>query len=364
MFRTLREKDPVHFSEHDTMGRFWSLTKAEDIKRVSKDWKNFTSVHGFTLGLPMGVVEKQENIVTPFIEQDPPIHTDRRKDAQGSFSNLVNLEIEVRERTANVLDSLPEEFDWVEKVSKELSLAMLASLFDIPYEERNKLGRWSDCALRIEPQSEEERLLELIQCYMYFDELREARKGGKGTDLISSLSNGKTTGNDEPLEFLGNIIMFLVAGNDTTKNAMTGSVYALHKFPQPIILPDMVHEIIRWQSPIAYNRRTANTDCEIGGKFIQKGDAILMWYASANRDIENGDVVDFNREKRPHLSFGIGTHHCIGSRLAEMQLRVLWEEIEKRRMSFQVLEEPERISSSLINGYKKLRVSCKREETL
>ena len=383
-FERLRAEDPVHFNHSDIAGRFWSLTKYADIKKVDSDWQNFSSAHGITLGLPIDAELPEGALgIKTFIAQDPPIHDVQRKTVTGAVApnNLVNMESLIRERTCKVLDSLPEgeTFDWVDTVSIELTTMMLATLFDFPFEDRRKLTRWSDVTFAI-PQpggiieSEEQRRTELLECLTYFTRLREERLIKPGNDLVSMLAHGENTKDISPMNYLGNLLLLIVGGNDTTRNSMTGSVYALNKFPaqydkliaNPDLIPKMVAELIRWQTPLAYMRRTANSDCEIGGKQIKQGDQILMWYASGNRDadvFENADELDIERpNSRQHLSFGFGIHRCMGNRLAELQLRILWEEILTRFEKIEVQAEPERTFSSFVNGYTHMPVKVTRKK--
>ncbi|MEQ8689576.1 MAG: cytochrome P450, partial [Pseudomonadales bacterium] len=303
VFERLRREDPVHFNELKTSGRYWSLTRYADIKAVDADWKRFSSAHGITLGLrpegdaPPGFVPGSK---PPFISQDPPSHDDQRKTVTGVVApnNLAILEPLIRERTANVLDSLPvnETFDWVETVSVELTTLMLATLFDFPLEDRRKLTRWSDITFAIpEPgglvETQAQKRDEFVECVQYFAKLWEARRAKPGNDLVSMLAHGAATRDMEPIEHLGNLLLLIVGGNDTTRNSMSGSVYALNKFPaqydkliaNPKLIPNMVAEMIRWQTPLSYMRRTAVVDCEVGGKQIKAGDQVLMWYVSGNR---------------------------------------------------------------------------------
>ena len=383
-FQRLRAEDPVHFNETELAGRFWSLTKYADIKKVDSDWRNFSSANGITLGIPVDaeLPEGALNIST-FIAQDPPIHDVQRKTVTSSVAppNLAAMESLIRERTCKVLDSLPEDetFDWVDTVSIELTTMMLATLFDFPFEDRRKLTRWSDVTFAI-PQpgglieSEDDRRRELLECLEYFSGLWQERLKNPGTDLVSMLAHGEDTKDLTPMNYLGNLLLLIVGGNDTTRNSMTGSIYALNKFPEqydklvakPELIPKMVAELIRWQTPLAYMRRTANNDCEIGEKQIKKGDQILMWYASGNRDPEmfdHADELDIERpNSRNHLSFGFGIHRCMGNRLAELQLRILWEEILARFEKIEIQEEPERTFSSFVNGYTRLPVKVRRKQ--
>lgn len=382
-FKRLRDEDPVHFNETELAGRYWSLTRYEDIKKVDADHVNFSSAQGITLGFPIDAVLPEGALnVSMFIAMDPPTHDVQRKTVTGVVapSNLAKLEPLIRERTQEVLDSIPldEPFDWVETVSIELTTRMLATLFDFPFEERQKLTRWSDVATAVPGsgivESEEQRREELIECLQYFTNLWEERKVNPGGDLVSMLVHGEETKDMSPLEFLGNLILLIVGGNDTTRNSMTGSVYALNKFPEqydqlvadPKKIPSFVAELIRWQTPLAYMRRTANNDCIIGGKQIKEGDQILMWYVSGNRDesvFEKPDEIMMDRKNvRNHLSFGFGIHRCMGNRLAELQLKILWEEILKKFEKIEVLEEPERTYSSFVKGYTRMpvRVTAKK----
>ncbi len=382
-FARLRAEDPVHFNQTETAGRFWSLTKYEDIKKVDSDWQNFSSAHGITLGLPIDAELPEGALgITTFIAQDPPSHDVQRKTVTGVVAppNLAIMEPLIRERTCRVLDSLPEgeTFDWVDTVSIELTTMMLATLFDFPFEDRRKLTHWSDITFAV-PQpggiieSEEQRRAEFIECLEYFSRLWQERLVNPGNDLVSMLAHGEDTKDMSPMNYLGNLLLLIVGGNDTTRNSMSGSVYALNKFPEqydklvanPKLIPKMVAELIRWQTPLAYMRRTANSDCEIGGKQILAGDQILMWYASGNRDsdvFDNADELDIERPNaRQHLSFGFGIHRCMGNRLAELQLRILWEEILTRFEKIEIQEEPTRTFSSFVNGYTRLPVKVTRK---
>jgi len=288
-------------------------------------------------------------------------------------SNLANLESTIRDRAGAILDSLPidEEFDWVDAVSIELTTQMLATLFDFPFEDRRLLTRWSDVATAGPGNgiSAEQRRTELLECLAYFTRLWNERVNDvpKG-DLISMLAHGKDTRDMAPMEFLGNLILLIVGGNDTTRNSISGGVLALNQHPDqyqklrdnPGLIPKMIPEIIRWQTPLAYMRRTALADTLLNGKNIKAGDKLLMWYVSGNRDgsvIDQPDNFIIDRPNaRHHLSFGFGIHRCMGNRLAEMQLRIIWEEILKRFHTVEVTGAPERTYSTFVKGYTKLPV--------
>ena len=378
-FARLRAEDPVHFNELETSGRYWSITKYDDVRAVDGDWETYSSASGITLGLS---VEKMQGEalpqqLTPFIAMDPPTHTEQRKTVRGvsAPSNLRNIEPMIRERTAALLDSLPEDeaFDWVDTVSIELTTLMLATLFDFPMEDRRKLTRWSDIVFAIPGpggvvETQQQKIDELFECVAYFEKLWDERRGQAGFDLVTMLANGEHTKDMSAFEHLGNLLLLIVGGNDTTRNTMTGSVYGLHKFPEnfeklkadPSLIEKFVPEVIRWQSPLAYMRRTATKDTVLNGKEIKKDDQLLMWYISANMDedvFDNPEVLDIDRENADRqLSFGYGIHFCMGSRVAELQLRVLWEEMLKRFETIEVLAEPERVFSSFVHGYASMPV--------
>lgn len=371
-FARLRREDPVHFCENnEVVGPYWSITKYRDIVQVDTNHQAFSS-DAFLGGITLR--DFDEDFVLPmFIAMDPPKHDAQRKIVSPIVSpeNLAKLEGTIRSRAAELLDNVPrgEVFDWVDAISIELTTQMLATLFDFPFEDRRLLTRWSDVATAIPHhggivETEDQRRAELLQCLDYFTKLWNERVNAEpGSDLISMLAHGEATRNMPPLEYLGNLVLLLVGGNDTTRNSITGGLYALSKHPDqyrklyenPELIPNMVSEIIRWQTPLAYMRRTAVQDVEVGGKRIRKGDKVAMWYVSGNRDeemIERADELRIDRPNaRRHLSFGFGIHRCVGNRLAELQLKIVWEEILKRFPPIEVVEEPRRVFSSFVKGY-------------
>jgi len=309
---------------------------------------------------------------------DPPKHDVQRKTVSPVVSpaNLHMLEPLIRERIRNTLDGLPigESFDWVDRVSIELTTQMLATLFDFPFEERRKLTYWSDVGTCLPGPgqlcaTEDERQEKMLECLAYFTGLWNERVNlPPAGDLVSMLAHGEATRNMSPDEYLGNLMLLIVGGNDTTRNSISGGVYALNRFPEqydklranPDLIPSMVPEIIRWQTPLAHMRRTALEDTEIAGQRIAKGDKVVMWYVSGNRDagvIADPDAFIIDRERpRQHLSFGFGVHRCVGNRLAEMQLKILWEEIMKRFSRVEVMDEPVRVRSNFVRGYASMPV--------
>ncbi|HYD88718.1 MAG TPA: cytochrome P450 [Vitreimonas sp.] len=371
-FERLRKEDPVHYCPDSLNGPYWSITKYNDIMAVDTDHQRFSSEPSIVLFDP------EEDFPLPmFIAMDPPKHDVQRKTVSPIVApnHLEHLEPIIRERAGKLLDEVPrnETFNWVDKISIELTTQMLATLFDFPWEDRRKLTRWSDVATAAPGQgvveSDEQRRMELMECLNYFNNLwNERADQAPKPDLISMLVHGPSTKDMPRQEYLGNLILLIVGGNDTTRNSITGSVLALNQFPEqyekikanPALIPNLVSETIRWQTPLAYMRRTALEDVELNGKLIRKGDKVVMWYVSGNRDeevIANPNQFDIERENvRRHLSFGFGIHRCVGNRLGEMQLRIVWEEILKRFKNVEVVGEPRRVYSSFVKGYESLPV--------
>jgi len=371
-FERIRKEDPVHYSVHPEFGPYWSITKYNDIMAVDTNHGVFSSEGGIT------IADQDEDFELPmFIAMDPPKHDAQRKVVSPIVSphNLATMEAIIRSRAGKILDELPigETFDWVDRVSIELTTQMLATLFDFPFEDRRKLTRWSDVATAGPEtgivESEDARKAELMECAAYFTNLWNQRVNAEpGNDLISMMAHADATRNMEPMEYLGNLILLIVGGNDTTRNSISGGLLALNQNPDqyqklrdhPELIPSMVSEIIRWQTPLAHMRRRALADIEIGGKLIKKGDKVVMWYVSGNRDdevIENPDAFIIDRPRpRQHMSFGFGIHRCVGNRLAEMQLRIVWEEVLKRFPVVEVVEEPRRVLSAFVKGYEYMAV--------
>jgi cytochrome P450 len=375
-FRRLRRDDPVHYCPESFAGPYWSVTKHKDIIDVEVNHRVFSS--SSALG-GITIMDRPIELELPmFIAMDPPKHDAQRKVVQPIVApdNLSNMEPVIRGRVQKILDSLPrgETFNWVERVSIELTTQMLAALFDFPFEDRAKLAFWSDCATA-NPlaggyiDSEEKREDVFRECLTYFMGLWNQRVNAPPRgDLISMLAHGPSTRNMSPREYLGNLILLIVGGNDTTRNSISGGVLFLNQFPKeyaklranPALIDSMTPEIIRFQTPLAHMRRTAVADFELAGKKIRAGDKVVMWYISGNRDeeaIPDPDRFIIDRERpRGHLSFGFGIHRCVGKHLAEMQLKILWEEILARFERIEVVGEPRRIYSSFVHGISDLPV--------
>jgi len=375
-FDRLRKEDPVHYTQDSMFGPYWSVTKYNDIMDIETNHSVFSSaasLGGITIrDMPSDL--RRES----FIAMDQPRHGAQRKTVAPMFTptHLDQLAINIRKRSAECLDNLPkgDVFDWVDQVSIELTTQMLAVLFDFPWEDRRKLTRWSDVATTIPGPdgvvaTEDERQAELLECATYFAKLWNERiNQPPKSDLLSMMAHSPATRDMDPKNFLGNLILLIVGGNDTTRNTLSGSIYALSQHPEQYaklkknhsLIDSFVPEVIRWQTPLAHMRRTALQDTEIRGKQIKKGDKVVMWYVSGNRDEEAIDrpyefIIDRARP-RQHLSFGFGIHRCVGIRLAELQLKIIWEEILQRFDNIEVVGEPKRVYSSFVKGYETLPV--------
>jgi cytochrome P450 len=378
-FKRLRDEDPIHFCPDSRYGPYWSITRYQDILDVDSNHKIFSS-RGIT-NLDEDLMKGDDDdtiVIGGFIAMDPPDHDTRRKVVTPAVapSNIARLENLIRERTQKVLRELPigEEFDWVEAVSLHLTLLMLATLMDFPVEDQQRLKRWSD-VISGSPgdgniESWEQRDRELEEMSQVFLELREKRSlEAGGGDLVSMIVHSPMGSKMSPIEFISDISLLIVGGNDTTRNSMSGSIVAFNRFPEewdklmanPLLVQSAVPEIIRYQTPVMYQGRRATEDFEIGGKVIRKGDKVAMWYVSGNRDeraIKNPERFIIDRERpRQHLAFGFGVHRCLGNRLAEMQIRVLWEEIVNMGWSrIELMGEPQYAMSNMLRGIDRMVV--------
>jgi cytochrome P450 len=384
-FAQMRAEGGIHFVEDARFGSYWALTSYKPIVHVESLPAIFSSagdMGGITVaGEGARALLSFETPMPMFIAMDPPKHSGQRRTVAPAFgpSPVADMKADATARTAAVLDSLPvgETFDWVERVSIELTTQMLAKLFDFPWEERHKLTGWSDVLGDVEGFVSEEsrkfRLERAMEMGGAFGALWQSKVGQPATnDLISIMLHSDAMKDMDQFEFMGNLILLIVGGNDTTRNSMTAFAYGLDQYPDqrakleadPSLIPNAVQEIIRWQTPLAHMRRTATEDYNLFGHDIRAGDKLAMWYLSANRDesvFDNGEAIDVSRENaRRHLSFGYGIHRCVGARVAELQLMVLLEEMAKRRLRVVVDGAPDFVPACFVHGYRHLPVRLER----
>lgn len=374
VFARLRNEAPVHYCADSAFGPFWSVTRFEDIMAVDSDHEAFSSVGGVSIG------DRKPDFEAPnFISMDPPKHDAQRMSVTPAVAptQLQKMEPLIRQRVQQLLDDLPEgtPFNWVDKVSIELTTQMLATLFDFPFEERRRLTAWSDLATSSEAvggsMPDEDRragMFEMLDVFNTLWQERKSRDPAKHPDFITLMANDPRMQKMDAMEFMGNLILLIIGGNDTTRNSISGGVLGLSKNPQGLkalqedrtLIPGFVPEVIRWQTPLAHMRRIATKDIDLKGQSIQAGDKVVMWYISGNRDesviCDPETLVVGRGQPRRHLSFGFGIHRCLGNRLAEMQLRVLWEEILQRFKAIEVTEQEVRVRSNFIHGISDLNV--------
>jgi cytochrome P450 len=387
IFAEMRKAGQLHWIPESPFGPYWAVVGHKAIQHIealpeifSSSWEHggITILNRLTEeeAAAAGIDAPRE--LPMFIAMDRPQHTGQRRTVAPKFTPtaISDMEAEIRQRTGELLDSLPrgEVFDWVDTVSIELTTGMLAILFGFPWEDRRLLTFWSDWSgdteLATVRELDEMRWGILQEMAAYFQSLWIERTMDKepGNDLISMMIHSEAMNQMRPEEFMGNLVLLIVGGNDTTRNTMSGIIHALDKFPDqrklyeenPELIPNAVQEILRMQVPLAHMRRTCTEDTEVFGQQIKAGDKVVLWYISANRDeevFENADKLDITRENaRRHLAFGYGIHRCVGARLAELQLRVLLEEMHKRRMRVHVAGDVERVRANFVHGFRKLEV--------
>ncbi|WP_194745154.1 cytochrome P450 [Thermaurantiacus tibetensis] len=381
-FAKLRRHGPLHWCPESRFGPYWSVVTHAAIMEVEGRPDLFSSrwdLGGITIADRNP--EREEPEMPMFIAMDRPQHTGQRRTVAPAFTpaEMQRHAPNIRRRTAELLDSLPEGevFDWVDRVSIELTTGMLAILFDFPWEDRRLLTMWSDTATDFQAIDDDEanrrRWEILFEMAAYFTRLWQERADAPPRpDLISIMAHSPATRNMSPQEFLGNLVLLIVGGNDTTRNTMSGAVMAQNLWPEnwqrmmddPALIENGVAELIRWQTPLAHMRRTALADVELHGQTIRAGDKVVMWYLSANRDesiFPDGDVfMPWRANARRHLAFGFGIHRCVGARLAELQIGILLEEMQQRRMRVELAGEPTRVYSNFVHGFRKLPVRVSR----
>ena len=390
-FAWLRANDPVHWNPEDDGPGFWALTRHEDIARVSTDPLSFSSARangGHRIFNEDDTADP--SVEASMISMDPPRHVDYRRMIMGGFTppRLRDMEAGIRARSNVLIDAMIAKraeaggpIDFVSNFSAPYAIQTLAELFGVGAEDGDKLFEWSNAVVGEddpECRSSQDYINACIQeMAVYSMGLWQLREQAMGDDLISMLVRSAKDGADLPMQrYLATFILLVVAGNETTRNSITGGLIALDQNPDqraaliadPSLLPHAAQEIVRYISPVMHMRRTATCDVQMGGKTIKAGDKVVMWYPSGNRDDSVFDApnsFDITRTAPKagspgtpgrHLGFGFGQHVCLGQRLAELQLKVAFETLFERLPNLRPVGEPRRLRSNFINGIKSLMV--------
>jgi cytochrome P450 len=375
IFDRLRREAPVHFCAESRFGPYWSISNYKDIVEIESLPLLYSSQarHG---GVSIIDINPDESAgFESFIMMDPPDHAGKRRAIAPAFtpSEMTRLSDAIRARTAVRLDSLPlgVPIDWVSTVSIDLTIDMLAILFDFPWDERHQLRVWSDAITSLDmiTNNPGERARLLFEMAGRFFQLWQERAGqAQAPDLLSMMIHSADLGQMDAKEFMGNMAALVVGGNDTTRNSMSGMIDAFSRWPEewdklvanPELIANAASETIRWQCPAAHMRRTVTEDVEFRGQAFRKGDKLVLWYVSANRDetiFDDGARFRVDRDNaRRHLSFGHGIHRCVGARLAELQLQILLSEMLARHLRVTVAGPVEREAHPFLNIIKSLPV--------
>lgn len=380
-FRELRETDPVHWQpECKIPGAprgpgYWALTRYEDVSFVSKHADLFSSEIGTSVMTDLPPRDA-ENMRTQLINMDPPLHTQLRKVMSPHFKprTVQTTDDHTRRIVRETLDLLEgrDECEFVEDVSAPVSLRALTHFLGVPDKHSKWFYRWTNELIGSsdpEVSSAFRGRMAVLQILIYGFFLARKRRKRPSDDIFSSLVNGQIAGAPIDRLKLGmNFFLLIIAGNETTRNALSGGVQALSEHPEqlellkenPSLLPQAIDEMLRFSTPVMQFRRTATEDLEIHRQPIRKGEKLVMYYGAANRDPDvfpNPDTFDITRKSDPHLAFGTGTHFCAGSHMARLEMRVTFEELLARFPKLRVKGPVERLASNFINGIKSLPVA-------
>ncbi len=387
LWTRLRRESPVHWCEGPGFEPFWAVTRHEDIREISKNPSDFLSCHGIVVTRPSDRVFREGNqgfgAMRVLIETDPPIHRDLRKVASGWFTPraLARLDDAIDASARNLVDQLAGETgegecDFATDVAAAHPLRILSTILGVPREEEprilrltNQLFASDDPELQRKAEDRQKAIMELgLELAQFFGGIIEDRRANPRDDLATVLATGQIGGEPmSPMDTLGYFLITFTAGHDTTKNALAGGMRALIEHPDelaklrrdPDLATSAVEEIVRWTSPVNFMKRTAARDAEVHGQRIKAGEALVMFYASANRDedvFEDPFAFRVDRNPNPHLGFGIGEHFCLGAHLARRSQRALFRELATRLESVELAGEPEQIEASFVVGLKRLPI--------
>jgi cholest-4-en-3-one 26-monooxygenase len=379
-FRWLREHDPVHWQPECKMPGlprgpgYWALTRHEDVSYVSKNAQLFSSERG-TAVLSDLAPKDLHNMRQQLINMDPPTHTQLRKLMNPNFKpgTVRQTEEATRSMVGQTLDAVERgaDCDFVEAVSAPITLGALTRLLGVPGKDSRKFYKWTNKLIgAADPgvSSELRAKLAVLEIFVYAAFLARKRRKRPTPDIFSALVNGDLGG--APLDRLQlgmNFFLLVVAGNETTRNALSGGVLALCEHPDqlerlrddPSLIPRAIEEMLRWVTPVMQFRRTATCDAQIGDQRIREGEKVVMYYGAANRDprvFDGPERFDITRDPNPHLAFGTGTHFCAGSHMARLGMRITLEELLKRFPAMRLAGPPQRLRSNFINGIKSLPI--------
>jgi cholest-4-en-3-one 26-monooxygenase len=374
-FRRLRNESPVYFNAEPGGRGFWAVTKYADVVTISKDPKTFSSARGGT-NLPDYPPEELSIIQMLMVNMDPPKHNKFRNLVSKGFTPrmIAQLEPLIRKAAARTIDAIAKrgECDFVRSIAGELPLVIIADLLGIPQEDRGKVFDWSNRLIGFDdPEfqtSIQDGKLAAGELWMYANTLAAKRREKPELDLTSVLVHASVDGEKlNEMEFDAFFLMLAVAGNETTRNAISGGTLALIQHPEqrqrliddPSLIPSAVEEILRWVTPVIHFRRTATRDVELRGKTIRDNDKLAIFYTSANRDEEvfaDPFKFDVGRTPNEHLAFGVGQHFCLGASLARLELKIIFEELLRRLPDLSLAGDVRRLRSNFINGIKEMPV--------
>ena len=375
-FQRLRTEAPLHWQDEKDGGRgFWCVTRYDDLMAVSKDPLTFSSARGGT-----NIFEVPEEDLSMLrllmLNMDPPKHNKFRRLVSTGFTNrmVTQLEPHVREICRDLIDKVAEResFDFVTEIAAELPLLVIAELLGVPMEDRHKVFDWSNSLVGFDdPEyktSMETGKIASAQMWAYANELANQRKEHPLGDLVSVLMEAEVDGDRlSEMEFDSFFLLLAVAGNETTRNLISGGMLALIQHPEqrarvladPSLLPSAIEELLRWVSPLIHFRRTATRDVHMHGKTIREGDKVVIYYPSANRDerrFVNPETFDVGRTPNDHLAFGIGEHFCLGANLARLEIKLIFEEMLRRLPDLELAGPVRRLRSNFLNGIKGMPV--------